>query len=359
VSQNPTPGQPIPPQGPPPQGTPPQQGTPPRQGTPPQQGVPAQTPPQQYPPQPGYPPQQPGSPPQQGYPQPGYPQQGYPQQGYPQQGYPQQSAGQPGYGQGQPAFPPQQGYPPQGYAQQPYPGGPGQPPPAGKSSSKLIMIVIGAVALLAIVGGVFLAMSNRGEPQTPEVTPTPAPTAPTTPAPTEQPTTSPTSPAPQPTDTPNPNPGGDSVDLGSGIILPVPAGWQIQEQVPGAASVSDGQALFVVRTVQAETNTNPGQLCQQFNTTVLKEAPNAQFGEPTSHDVGTEKLAVASCPAAYTETQGGKSVQMAVVTFASVRTTDGMTFLGTMLFTESTPEQSFTDINTMLNGLLSSQAQGG
>lgn len=353
MSQNPTPGQPIPPQGPPPQGTPPSQGVPPQPGVPPQQGVPGQAPPQQYPPQPGYPQQQPGF----------QPQQGYPQQGYPQPGYQQQFAGQQGYGQAQPQYPPQQGYPQQGYAQQPYAGGPpGQRPPAGKSSSKLIMIVIGAVALLAIIGGVFLAMSSRGEPQTPEVTPTPAPTTPTTPAPTEQPTTSPTeeptSPAPQPTDNPNPNPGGDSVDLGSGIILPVPAGWQIQEQVPGAASVSDGQALFVVRTLQAETNTNPGQLCQQFNTTVLKEAPNAQFGEPTTHDVGTDKLAVASCPAAYTETQGGKTVQMAVVTFASVRTTDGMTFLGTMLFTEQTPEQSFTDVNTMLNGLLSSQAQG-
>ena len=315
------------------------------QGVPPQ-GTPAQ----------GFP-QQPAAP-QQGYPQQGYPQQGYPQQGYPQQGYPQQGYPQQGYPQGQAFTPPAGGYAPQGFTQQ-QPYQPGQRPPGGgQSPTKLIMIVLGAVALLAIIGGVFLAMSNRGEPQTP-VTPSASPTAVTPPpSPSAEPTeTTPASPTSAPT-TAAPTPSPDGIDLGSGIVLPVPSGWQIQEQAPGAASLSDGKALFVARTLKSETNTNPGQLCQSFHQTVLKDAPNAQFGEPTTQDVGTDKLAVASCPAIYTETQGGQSVQMTVVTFASVRTTDGVTVLATALFTESTPEQSFADINAMLNGVLSSQASG-
>lgn len=320
------------------------------------QGVPPQgTPTQGFPQQPAQPPQ--GYP--QPQPQPAYPQQGYPQQGYPQQGYPQQ-----GYPQGQAFTPPAAGYPAQGFTQQ-QPGFPGQRPPGGgQSSTKLIMIVLGAVALLAIIGGVFLAMSNRGTPETP-VTPSPSPTAVT---PTSEPTSEPTettAPSPTsepttaaPTQEPTPPPAGDGVDLGNGILLPVPAGWQVQEQAPGAASLSDGKALFVVRTLKAETNTNPGQLCQSFHQTVLKDAPNAQFGESTTQDVGTDKLAVASCPAIYTETQGGQSVQMTVVTFASVRTTDGVTLLATALFTKDTPDQSFQDINLMLNGVLSTQAAG-
>ena len=308
------------------------------QGVPPQ-GIPAQTVPQ--------------APPQQGYPQAGYPQQGYPQQGYPQPGYPQQ---------GQQAFvPPAQGYPPQGYGPQGYQV-PGQRPPGGgQSSTKLLMIVLGAVALLAIVGGIFLALSGRDDtPQTP-VTPTAAPTAttPASPSPepsepaTAEPTTEPTTAAP------TPPPSGSSIDLGSGIVLPVPTGWQIQEQAPGAASVSDGRALFVVRTLRGEPSTDPMQLCQTFHQTVLKDAPNAGFGESTLQDVGADNLAVASCPAIYTETQGGQSVQMTVVTFASVRTSDGVTMLATALFNQDTPDQSFNDINTMLNGVLGSQASGG
>ena len=319
------------------------------QTLPPGQNRPQGTPPQGVPQQPAQPPQ--------GYPQQGYPQQGYPQQGYPQQGYPQQGYPQQGYP------PAQQGYaqPAQGYAPQGYPV-PGQRPPGGgKSPTKLIMIVLGAVALLAVVGGIFLAMSNRGTPEVP-VTPTAEPTA-TTPAPTPEPTesatTEPTSaPTSAPPTTAPTTPPASGIDLGSGISLPVPAGWQIQEQAPGAASLSDGRALFVVRTLKAETNTNPGQLCQSFHQSVLKDAPNAQFGESTNQDVGTDKLAVASCPAVYTETQGGQSVQMTVVTFASVRTTDGITVLATALFTKETPDQSFTDINAMLNAVLSSQASG-
>ncbi|MEA4942988.1 MAG: hypothetical protein VB080_00980 [Propionicimonas sp.] len=369
MSQTPPPG---PQNQQPPQGYPPQPG----QGQPqqPGQGQPSQgqQPPQGYPPQPGqgYPPQPPqgypsqpgqGQPPQGYPPQPGqgYPpqgQQGYPQQPYVQQGYPQQ-----GYTAPQQTYPQRGGYPPQGYV---------TPPPAsGKSPATLIGIVVGAVALLAIAGGVFLALSgNRAAPTPPPVDP--SPTASQAPA---EPTPSSSSPAPDPTsstaepaptsETPEPapttgapEPGPDGIDLGSGVAVPVPKGWSVDEQAPGAVSLSDGKAIMVVRTVKAEKKTDPQELCTVFNQSVLKDVPNAKIGDPSPEKVGTDRLAVASCPASYTETQGGKSFQMGVITFASVRTSDGLAVLATALFTEKTPDESFDGINLILNGALSSQA---
>ena len=344
MSQPITPGQPNQPQGQPPSGTP---GQYPPAG--PQQPYPPQGQPSgQYPPAP----QQPYRPqPPQQQPQPGY--------GAPQAGYPQQPA-QPGY--------PPQGYPPQGYPQAqgyaPQGSPPGQPPP-GKSSKNLLMIVIGVVALLAIVGGVFLAMSgNKSTPEVP-VTPTPAPTTPapdpSTPAP--DPTPDPSTPAPDPTPdqpaspspepTPTTPPSGSSIQLGSGVVIPVAQGWQAEQKSPSAAVFSDGKAQVVAQVVKTDAAADPSQVCQQFHQSVLKDAANAKYGE--SKAVKTpEVVKAASCMAMYTETQGGQSGDVYLETFVSIRTTDASTVLYTIFFTEATPESSFVGVNEMLNAAIGS-----
>lgn len=316
MSQNPNPGQ-VPGQWPAQQGYP-------------QQGVPPQAYPQGYP--------------QQGYPQ-GYPQQGVPTQGYPPQAYPQQ-----------PTYGPRAAYGPGGFPQQ----GGGQPP-GRASSSKVLMIVIGAVLLLVIAGAVLLMLSNRQTPSDP-VTPQPVPTVPTASAsPTAAPTvtTEPTgTPTAQPTESAPTEPAADVIDLGSGVKFVPAAGWEIQEQAAGAVSVSDGKAVLVTRVVQQKKNTNAGQLCDSFNRQVLAEAAGAKFGDPKDLQIDLKNLAVAQCAAAYVSTSNGKSTQMAVVTFAAVRTTDGVATLSTMLFTKDTPDSSFTDIDQMLGIVLGTQAAG-
>lgn len=337
------------------------------------QGQPQQVPPGQYPPagpQPPYQQPQPQQPqPQQPQPQ----QQPYPQQQYPQPGYGGQPASgqQAGYAQqpAQPGYPPQ-GYPPQGYPQaqgyapQGYPPAGGPHPPAGKSPKNLIMIVIGVVALLAIAGGVFLAMSgNRTEPETP-VTPAPVPTTPapepspdqpTTPAPGPSPD-QPTTPAPQPSPdqptTPAP-PSGSSIQLGSGVVIPVAQGWQAEQKSPTAAVFSDGKAQVVAQVVTTEKTADPGQVCVQFHQGMLKDAPNTKFGEPRPVNA-PDVVKIASCMAMYTETQGGQSADVLVETFVSVRTTDASTVLYTIFSTDATPESSFTGVNEMLNAALNS-----
>ncbi len=339
MSQPTTPGQPNQPQPGNPGGYPPA----------------GQQPPQQYPPQPGYPAQQPAAqqpgyappPPPQAYPQqPGYP----PQQAYPQQGY---AAG---------GYQPAQGYSPQGFT----PGG-GQRPPAGKSSNKLIMIVLGVVALLAIAGGVFLAMSGNRTPDGPEVTPSPVPSTPTTPveSPTPAPTTSePTEPTPAPTTqpptTPAPNPGDSTtIDLGGGVVLAVAPGWQISQQAANGAVVTNGKAVFLAETAQGKPEMDPGQLCTSYQAEIMKGAPNLQSGEARPQDAGTSKVALADCVSAYTQTQGGKTVQMYAQSFASVRTSDGFVVFATVFYDESTPDATIGDVNAMLNALIGSQVQGG
>jgi hypothetical protein len=346
---------------------------------PPQQPqVPAQQPPTA--------PQQPPVPPQ-GYPQQQAPQQPYPGQGYgqPPQGYPQQPyPGQPVYqGQQQPyQGQPQQPY--QGQPQQPYPGQPayqgqqpyrpqgptggypGQPtPPAPRaSSSKILMIVIGAVLLLIVAGGVLLMMSNRSTPTVDPVRPSPGPvpTATASVQPTSVPTDT-TDPTTAPTNTTAPTtepttPSGGAIDLGNGVLFLPADGWEIQEQAAGAISVSNGKAVVVTRVVQQKKNTNPGQLCDAFNRQILAEAPGAKFGDPKDQQVSLKNLVLASCPAAFVSTANGKSQQMLVVTFAAVRTTDGIATLTTMLFTKDTPDETFSDIDKMLGIVLGTQAEG-
>ncbi len=352
--------------------------------------------------QPPVPPQQPPAAPQppatpQGYPQRpqqpypgqgfgqqpvGYPQQQQPQQPYPQQPYPGQPVyqgqpqqqpypGQPGYQgqqpyQGQQAYQGQQGY----QGQQPYrpqgagPGGySGQqtPPAARASSSKILLIVIGAVLLLVLAGGVMLMMSNQSTPTVDPVRPSPGPVPtatasvqPTVPTDTTDPTTAPTT---DPTTEPT-TPSGGAVDLGNGVLFVPADGWEIQEQAPGAISVSNGKAVVVTRVVQQKKSTNPGQLCDSFNRQILAEAAGAKFGDPKDQEISLKNIGLASCPAAFVSTTNGKSQQMLVVTFGAVRTTDGIATLTTMLFTKDTPDATFDDIDRMLGIVLGTQSEG-
>ncbi|HET9649560.1 MAG TPA: hypothetical protein VFP34_15210 [Microlunatus sp.] len=357
MSQNPGPWGPNGPQNQP-QGDPARGGQ--QGGYPPQGAQPAYSPqsPQQGYPQQGYP-QQPA---QQGYPQ-NYPGQGHPgpayagqggQQGqgyagpgysgYPQQGFAQQSgyAGQSGGYQAQP-----------GYGQQPPPGSypTGGRPPTRKSPGLIIGIVVAAVVLLVAVGGIFIALSggSNDEPVS-TITPTAPPSEPTT-QPSE-PSTAPSQPG-QPSTSPKPS--GDVIDLGNGIVLRPASGWQVQDQAAGVASLTNGQAVFYGRQLSVDKSTNASQFCDAFNRAALKSAGNAKFGEPQARDVGSAKLSAATCGATYTETSGDKSLQVFVSSLVSVRKSDGLTVVGTLLFVKSTDDQTKTDAGQMVSSMLTSQ----
>ena len=346
-----------------PQGQRPGQGQPPQPGYPQQPGQGQQPYQQGYPQQPyqpGYPPQpgqgQPqGGYPQQGYPpQGGYPQQGQPQGGYPQQGYPPQGYPQPGYPQGGPG---QGGYPPQGPGQQPY-----RPaPPAGpKKRSPLVVIgiVVAAVVALVAIGGIIIGLSSNTK-DVPATTITPAPPTPPPDEPTSDPSSSPSS---QPSSSPSPGGGGKSgagLDLGHGITLIPASGWQVKKQTDSVAQLSDGKNVFVGQTAELDPGSNPGQLCTAWHKQLAQGEGGGKFAEPKTADVGTDKLKAATCSAQITASSGQGSSDLLLVTVVSVRSSDGVTVLGTLAFTAgSDQDQLQKAFTSMSNTMLETQAAG-
>ena len=328
--------------------------------------------PGQWGPQGGYPPQGPGG----GYPPAG--QGGYPQQ---QPGYPPQPQ-QGGYNP-QGTYGPQGGYPPQGpppgaYGQPPPPGGyghPGEVPPGGggyapapggptpkKSPGLIIGIVVAAIVLLAAIGGIIMVLNRDSSDQPPPVSITPTNTAP----PTEQPTPDPTdkstptgSAEPTPTDTGSQPPSGDAVNLGNGISLTPASGWEVQKTDKGVAQLSNGRSAFLGQVIQAEANTNPGQLCDAWHRKVAEGTSNGKFQDAKSTDVGTTKLSAATCLAQVTVSNGQGSGTVLLFSLVSVRTSDGVTVIGTASFPPDTDTEKLnTDFSSMVNSMLRSQANG-
>jgi hypothetical protein len=348
MTQNP--GQWGPQSGYPPQG---QRGYPPQE-QPPTQGYPPQDQPQGQPPAQGYPPQQ--------QPPPGYaPQPGYNPQGTyaPQGGYPPQ--GQPPGGYGQPGQQPPPGYGPQGAAGMP-PGGfqpqaPTEPPK--KSPGLIIGIVVAAVVLLAAIGGIIMVLNRDGGSQ-PPVSITPSEPVPPTEQPTTAPTTQPT--AKQPTATESQGgqpPSGSSVDLGKGISLTPASGWEVQKTGSGVAQLSNGQSVFLGQVIQAEAATNPGQLCDAWHRKVAEDTSNGKFAEPKSVDLGTQKLKGASCQAQVTVSNGQGSATVMLFSLVSVRTSDGVTVIGSTSFNQgAATDQLSKDFAAMVNSMLQGQAKG-
>ena len=334
--------------------------------------------PGQWGPQGGYPPQGPGG----GYPPSG--QSGYPQP-QPTPGYPPQQGGynpQGGYSP-QGTYAPQGGYPPQGqpagYGQQPPGGGYGQPgevPPGGgyppaagpaakKSPGLIIGIVAAAIVLLAAVGGIIMVLNRDSSDQPPPVSITPTntapPTGPPTPSPTNQPTATPReSPQPTPDSTgTQPPPSGTAVDLGNGVTLTPASGWEVQKTSSGVAQLSNGQSVFLGQVIQAEANTNPGQLCDAWHRKVAEGTSSGKFQDPKSANLGTSKLSGGSCLAQVTVSNAQGSTTVLLFSLVSVRTSDGLTVIGTASFPpNANTDQLNTDFGAMVNSMLQGQANG-
>lgn len=308
-----------------------------------------QAPPPGQPPVPGAPqvPQQPvagpGYPghPQQGYPQPGYPQPGYPQQAYAPQGYPQQAYPQQAYGAG--------GYPPAGYP---------QAPKAGKSPATLIGIVVGSVVLLVLVGVVFLLTSKPG-PTPPVPPPSPAPTSPASTSPTPDPSPSP-DPEPSPSPDPEPAPpAADSVDLGEGVFVAVPDGWEVMSQSTGYAALRSDSAMVTAQVAPVGATMDTVSMCSTYLERLLQDAPDLELDKAAAADPGTDALKMASCAARYADTAGAKSTQVAVIAFVSQRVSDDVVAIVTMAYpTDAITNADLIDMSEILYSVISSQASG-
>lgn len=296
-----------------------------------------------------------------GAPQPGY---GAPQQ--PGYGAPQQ----PGYGSqppppgyGQPAYGQQPGMGaggfggPQGPGGRQYgPGGPGGPGglPPHKSQTKVVTFLIVAVVGALLIGVVAWALFGRGSnepapppsPPPPSTSTSPPPTGPTDPptTPTEPPTTPPTT-APPPVS-------GTEVDLGQGVVVALPDGWSVHENVePGLVVVTDGLGFVTLQTFQVDSGTDASAVMTTYIEQMKETFQNPVVTGPEPIDVGPNGTgSVMVMDGTRTSSSGAFEARLGTV--IAVRTADGVGVLSALFTDPVLWELSLDGHTQMTNDML-------
>jgi hypothetical protein len=297
-------------------------------------------------PQGGYPPQQPYQgapvqPPQQGI---GQPPQGYGQQ---PQGYGQPQA----YGQQNPyaqqgyAGPYQQGAP-GGFGPRPYgPGMPGAPAPRGGSSTKIIVIVVAAVVVLGLFGGGVALLGNKGGAAGPSVVQT-TPARTTTSAPTTA-TKAPTQAATAPTTSTS-----AAIALPNGLSVTPASGWTVSDQSADTIVLTNGTAYYYAIAVSGVAAATTGTaIVDGYLTNLSKKLTNITKSSTGAIDVDPS-ISVAEGGLKGTFASSSGTEQLGVASIGSVRQSDGVTFLGVLIYDASQSsadlKQPYTDMTTSL-----------
>lgn len=312
--------------------------------------------------------------------QPPYPpsgQQPYGQQPpYGQNPYGQQPQGQQPHGQRPP-------YGQQAYGQQgPYPTYQGQPPAQKNSSGKILGIVGGAVAVLAIAGLAFALLSGGDDgpdvPPPPPVTETPAdpettesdpetteptdpeptePADPETTEPTEPETTGPSEPETTEPQTEDPQPAAGAIDIGNGMSVVPAAGWSVNDQSDTGVLLTDAAGrAFLVNT---GNSANPEAEVASLVDNLTKDGTDVRKGDVQVADVHPD-LAVASQLAIMTTTGGSGSSDLGLFAVISSRTADQVGFASVLLVPAADLENDavLAQADEMLNSVFVSQLGG-
>ena len=313
----------------------------------------------------------------------GYPQGqgGYQQgQGGYQQGQGGYQQGQGGYQQGQPQGQwsaqgqPNGGQPGQGSGSFGPPGGPNGPTgPAKKKSPLLIIgIVVAAVVLLVAVGGIFIALGSGGggtpgapitpdssTPPTTQPSSTSKPSSSSSSSSTSKPSSSSSGQSPTSTSSSGGGSSADDVDLSNGISVTPAEDYRVESQKDTLAVLSNGKEVFVAQVAKEDTDTDPTQVVDSYHRQLAKNYTNVRYSDAKKVSINSSKLKAASGAMQGTSSSGGGSTKVTLVTLASVRTADGVTVVGTILYGASADtDQVNDDFKTMVNSMLRSQADG-
>jgi hypothetical protein len=303
-------------------------------GYPPQQpipGAPVQPPPQGF----GQPPQGFGQPPAYGQ---------APVYGQPQ-AYGQQPYGAPqGFSGPYPQGPQPGGYRPGPYGQ----GMPGAPAPRAGSQTKVIIIVVAVLAVLGLIGGAIALTGNKGT--TPGVV-QPTPTIGTTSVPTT-PTKAPTTSATKATTAPATTTAGGALPLSNGLSVTPAAGWTVSDKSADAVVLTNGSAEYYAIAVSGiGANTTGSAVVDAYLTGLAKKMTNVAKSNTTAVDIDPS-VSVAEGGFKGTFASSSGSEQLGVEAIGSVRQSDGVTFLGVMIYDASKStsdlQQPFTDMTASL-----------
>ena len=297
-------------------------------------------------------------------PQGGYPPQ-QPYQGAPVQP-PQQGIGQPPQGYGQPqAYGQQQPYgAPQGYAgpypQGPQPGGyrpgpygqgmPGAPAPRAGSSTKVIIIVAAVLVVLGLIGGGIALAGNKGGQAGPTVVQTTPSQNATTTATTA--TKAPTTAATKAATTSATTGSGGAISLPNGLSVTPASGWTVSDQSADTVVLTNGSAYYYAIAVSGVTaGTTGAAMVDAYQTNLAKKLTNITKATTDAVDVDPS-ISVAEGGMKGTFASSSGTEQLGVATIGSVRQSDGVTFLGVLIYDASQSsadlKQPYTDMTTSL-----------
>lgn len=297
-------------------------------------------------------------------PQGGYPPQ-QPYQGAPVQP-PQQGIGQPPQGYGQPqAYGQQQPYgAPQGYAgpypQGPQPGGyrpgpygqgmPGAPAPRAGSSTKVIIIVAAVLVVLGLIGGGIALAGNKGGQAGPTVVQTTPLQNATTTATTA--TKAPTTAATKAATTSATTGSGGAISLPNGLSVTPASGWTVSDQSADTVVLTNGSAYYYAIAVSGVTaGTTGAAMVDAYQTNLAKKLTNITKATTDAVDVDPS-ISVAEGGMKGTFASSSGTEQLGVATIGSVRQSDGVTFLGVLIYDASQSsadlKQPYTDMTTSL-----------
>ncbi len=309
-------------------------------------------------------PQNPQQPPQPyGAPQPGYaPQpQGFGQPPQPQ-GFGQPPAHPQGFGQPNPYGAPQgygapNAYNPAGaygggFRPGTYPTGPSAP--KGGSSAKILIIVVAVVVVLGLIGGAVALLGNKETPAGPTVVQT-TPTRGGSTAPTTQATTATTKATTSPTKTATGATGG-AVQLSNGLSVTPADGWSVKDTSNGTVLLTNGTAdYYAIPVTGASGSTTGVEVVDKYIANISAKLTNATKDSTDAVDVSPAlSVAEGGIKGTYSSSSGSGKLGLAVI--GSVRVSDGVAFLGVLMYDAGADSSALKDPYTQMTlSILKSQ----
>ena len=117
--------------------------------------------------------------------------------------------------------------------------------------------------------------------------------------------------------------------------------------------------MFVAQVAEEDTDTDPKQVVDSYHRQLAKNYTNVRYSDAKTVSINTSKLKAAERRDAGHVLQRSGSTNVTLVTLASVRTADGVTVVGTIVYgSSSDTDQVNEDFKTMVNSMLRSQATG-
>jgi hypothetical protein len=223
---------------------------------------------------------------------------------------------------------------------------PGAPARRAGSQTKVIIIVVAVLVVLGLIGGAIALSGNKGGAGPVVIQPTPTKGATST-VPTS-PTTAPTKTA---TGQTTKAPGG-AVSLSNGLAVTPVAGWTVSDQSADAVVLTNGSAEYyaiAVKNIPADTAGTA--VVDSYLANLAKKMTNVAKSNTTGVDIDPS-VSVAEGGMKGTFASSSGTEQLGVEAIGSVRSADGVTFLGVMIYdsSKSTTElqQPFTDMTASL-----------